>query len=490
MKPKSLFCLSITVLLLTLLVPSEIVAQTKTEATSPTIVIYIDPPISAREVNETGEEFTVAIKVANVEYLYSWRFDLEWNSDLLEVPDDPGTPGTVEGVSEESFLNKEGEFQTTFTSRPVGNDKVSVTCALKGVEVYNAPSGSGTLATVTFLVKAEGECPLHFNFTRLMRPTSDVDPTQIIFPHIAEDGYFKHPLPTVYMEPSSIMDSNLGPGSSFTINISVAGITDLYAWDFILYWDPDILSYTNVTEGPFLKSAGTTTFLPPEINQTSGSLHANCTLEGIVPGASGNGIIANVTFLVEAKGETYLSLTLPRFPLPDLDETVLVDSGKTQIRHATENCLFTNLLRDISVAKVEASTTEVNAGDSVTISVTVKNQGFKNETLIDVSVTTPSPPSPSYILIGTQTISSLEPDEETTLTFTWNTKNVDKGEYTIRAEASTVPEEIDTADNRLDMDGTIKVTSPEQLPTTLIIGGIIAIAVIAIVIFLYTRRKT
>ncbi|MDH5690689.1 MAG: cohesin domain-containing protein [Candidatus Bathyarchaeota archaeon] len=488
MNPKSLLWLSITALLIASLVPIESLALTKTETVSPTTVIYVDPPISAKEVNETGQEFTVAIKVANVHFLYSWRFDLEWDPNLLEVPDDPGTPGIVEGVSEGSFLNQEGEFDTIFTARSFSS-KISVTSQLKGVAAYDAPSGSGTLATVAFLLKAEGECLLHFNFTRLLI-FEGITPPPVEVPHVSEDGYFKYPLSILSVEPSSIMDSNLVPGSSFTVNITVARVTDLYAWDFFLNWDPALLNATNVTEGPFLKSAGTTAFRPPEINQTEGYLHANCTLTEGAPGASDNGTIATITFLVEAKGQTYLSLTLPRPPLPDIDETLLFDSEKASIRHATENCLFMNLLRDIAVTKIEASPTTVKAGDSVTINVTVKNWGFIDETLIAVSVTTPCPPSPGYVLIGTQTILSLEPDQETTLTFIWNTKNVDTGEYTIRAEASTVPEEIDTADNVLDMDGTVKVTSPEQLPTTLIIAVIIAIAVIAMAIFLYTRRKS
>lgn len=487
MKPKSLFWLSLIVLLIALLVPSGSQALTKMEKVSPATVIYVDPPISAKGVDETGQEFTVAIKVANVEYLYSCRFDLEWDTNLLEVPDDPSTLGIVEGVSEGSFLNQEGKFKTTFTTRAyVG--KVSTTCVLKGVEASEAPSGSGTIAFVTFLVKAEGECPLHFNFTRLLA-FEGITPPPVEIAHTREDGYFKHPLPILYVEPSSIMDAELGPGSNFTINITVSRVTDLYGWDFFLYWNRAYLSAINVTEGPFLESAGTTVFLPPEINQTGGYLHANCTLEGLVPGASGSGTIATITFLVVAKGQTYISLTSPRLPLPDLDKTVLVDSEKASIHHATENCFFTNLLREISVTDVKASPSTVEVGDSVTINVTVINRGYKNETSIDVSVTTPSPPSPSFNRIGTKTIPSLEPDQEITLTFIWNTKGVGKGEYAVRAEAEIVPEEVDITDNVLDMEGTVKVTSPEQFPTTLIIAVIIAIAVIGIAILLYTRRK-
>jgi hypothetical protein len=454
-------------------------------------VIYVDPSVSAKEVTEVDQEFTVTIGIAHVEFLYSWRFDLEWNSSLLEIPDDPGTSGIVEGVNEGSFLSKEGEFQTTFVPR-LFDGRVSATCALKGVDVKDAPSGSGALATITFKVKTEGECPLHFSFTRLTRPTSDIDPTLIIIPHSAEDGYFKYPLPVLYIEPSSIMDAGLGSGSNFTINIKISKIADLYAWNLMLYWNPAILEVKNVTEGPFLKSEGTTVFSPPEIDQTGGNLNANCSLVGLVSGVGGAGIIANITFQVKTKGQTRISLTLSRPPLPDLDKSVLVDTKENPIRHATANGVFSNLLRNIAVTKIEISSPAVKVGDSITVNVTVKNEGFRNESSIDISVTTPSPPSPSYVIIGTTTIPNLEPDQETTLPFTWNTEDLDKGEYAIRAEASIVPEETDIEDNILELEGTVEVTADavSEIPTTLIIGAIIAIAVVAIAIFLYIRRRS
>jgi hypothetical protein len=493
MKPKSLLWSFIIILFTVMLVSSSVLILTKGDSASPATVIYVDPPISAKDVTAIDQEFTVSIRIAQVQFLYGWRFDLEWNSSLLEIPDDPETFGIVEGVSEGPFLNKEGEFQTTWIPRLFADDgRVSVTCALQSVAVDDAPSGSGTLATVTFKVKVEGECPLHFSFTWLARPTSDVDPTLIPISHSAEDGYFKYPLPILYVEPSSIMDAGLGLGSNLTINIKVSQITDLYAWNLTLYWNPAILEAKNVTEGPFLKSAGTTVFSPPEINQTGGYLNANCSLVDLVPGANGTGTIANITFQVKAKGQSRISLTLTRPPLPDLDESVLVDGKKSPILHATANSIFSNLLRDIAVTKITVSSPTVKVGDSITVNATVKNEGFKNETSIAVSVTTPSPPSPSYVPIGTTTIPSLEPGQETTLSFTWNTENIDKGEYTIRAEASTVPEEIDIEDNILDMEGTVEVTSDAvtEIPTTLIIGAVIAIAVVALAVFLYIRRRS
>jgi len=235
MRPKILPWTFIIVFFTVLLVLSSVLILTKGASASPATVIFMDPPLSPKGVTAIDQEFTVAIKIAQVEFLHSWRIDLEWNSSLLEIPDNPETLGIVEGLSEGTFLDKDGEFQTAFVPR-LFDGRVSVTCSLLGVAVNQLPTGSGTLATVTFRVKAEGGCPLNFSFTRLTRPTSDVDPTLIIISHTAEGGYFQYPIPILYVEPSSIMDAGLGIGSNFTINIRVAQIIDLYAWNITLYW--------------------------------------------------------------------------------------------------------------------------------------------------------------------------------------------------------------------------------------------------------------
>lgn len=480
MKSKSLLSLSTIMLIIFSL------TLTSTVTASSTTKIYVNPPLSGKEISQVGQEFSVTIDVANVEFLYAWKFSLEWNPDLLEVPDDPATPGTIEGFSEGSFLNQEKSLETRLTAKP-GLGKLTATCTLIGVASGDAPSGSGTLATVTFLAKAEGGCPLHLSDTRLTKFEGAI-PQPVSIPHTSEDGYFKYPLPKLYVEPLSIMDSTLVPGSNFTVDIKAVGIGEgqekerfLKAWEFFFSWDPNLLDATNIVEGSFLNQNGTqpTDFLS-EIDQTEGYVHANCTLVGSVLGASGDGTIVTVTFQVEAAGETSLNL----------DKTKLVDIENAPIIHTAQDGYFHNEICDIVITKVEAFPTKVKAGDYVTINVTVKNRSIATETLIDISVTTPSPPSTTYVLIGTKAISSLSPDQEINLMFSWNTKKVVKGEYTIRAQASFAPGETDTENNALDIEDAILVTtSPKQLSTLLIIGAIIVVAIIATAMLLYNKKS-
>lgn len=443
---------------------------------SPTTTLYVDPPISAKEVTSIGQEFHVRIRVSDVDYLYGWQLKLQWNPNLLNAV----------SLEEGSFLKDVGETRLGPQPpiSPINNTLglISAVNTLLGVEPFDAPSGTGTLLIITFQVKAKGECRLRLSEDELYTFTDPTNPGQPVeIKHDKEHGYFKFPLPILYVEPSSILNSSLVSGFNFTININIAKVTNLTSWQFSLEWDSDLLNATSVTEGSFLSQNGTheTTFLQ-EINQTEGYVRANSTLVNPSYAVSGNGTIATITFLVEAIGDT--SLLLP------LDEARLLDNKNATIHFATDHGFFSNALRDIAVTKVEASSTTVKAGDSVTIKVTVKNEGIATETSVEVSVTTPSPPSPTHNLIGTGSIPSLEVGQEKTLNFTWNTKKNDKGDYRVLANATAVPGEVDREDNVGYVD--VEVTSPGEFPTMLIVAVILAVVVIGVGIFLYIRRKS
>jgi glucose dehydrogenase len=110
---------------------------------------------------------------------------------------------------------------------------------------------------------------------------------------------------------------------------------------------------------------------------------------------------------------------------------------------------------DVAITSVIPSKTEVYSGQIVNITVVAKNEGTFNETF-DIRAFYDS------TLIGTQTVTDLPQDEEKTLTFSWNTTYVPGGDYTISANTTIVPGEIDTADNAF-VDGTIRITSPVRI---------------------------
>jgi len=116
-------------------------------------------------------------------------------------------------------------------------------------------------------------------------------------------------------------------------------------------------------------------------------------------------------------------------------------------------------VHDVAVINITPSRASTYVGNIVNITVVAKNEGTVTENItltamfenITLGITG---------TIGTQMILNLDPEENSTLTFEWNTTDVQPSvSYTIKAEASTVPGETDTADNTLT-DGTVEVKYP------------------------------
>jgi len=112
--------------------------------------------------------------------------------------------------------------------------------------------------------------------------------------------------------------------------------------------------------------------------------------------------------------------------------------------------LSSSIDRDVAVVSVALSTTEVYVGDVVNITVVVQNSG----TLIETFNVTVFYDNSS---METQDVIGLVGGTQKNLKFSWNTTGVQPCfDYTVKAEASVVPDEIETANN-VYIDGTVKV---------------------------------
>ena len=159
----------------------------------------------------------------------------------------------------------------------------------------------------------------------------------------------------------------------------------------------------------------------------------------------------------------------------DIDDNTYID-GTVTVRP----------VRDVAVVGVTPSVTELNVGQVVNITVTVRNEGNVTENF-DVTLYYDD------TIIGTETVTGLEPGAEKTLIFSWDTSGVPVGEYVIKAVASMVPGETDIDDN-VYVDGTVIVKSPPVyvFPRELALLGIIVAAVIVLTILaalLHRRRR-
>ena len=99
-------------------------------------------------------------------------------------------------------------------------------------------------------------------------------------------------------------------GHAVGVDINIAGITDLAAWQFSLNFNPAVLQVTGGTEGPFLQQAGSTFFDPGSFDNGAGTISfAFDSLFGSGPGASGSGTLAHYDFNAVTTGGAAFSFS-------------------------------------------------------------------------------------------------------------------------------------------------------------------------------------
>jgi len=98
---------------------------------------------------------------------------------------------------------------------------------------------------------------------------------------------------------------------TFNINITITDVTQLTGWEIRLYYKNTLLNCTAFTEGPFLKSGGSTfkvLDILNDFNSTHGRILAACSLLGLGVSVNGSGVVATADFEALAQGETPLDL--------------------------------------------------------------------------------------------------------------------------------------------------------------------------------------
>ena len=100
-------------------------------------------------------------------------------------------------------------------------------------------------------------------------------------------------------------------GSQFNVGVTVTDVANLGSFEFILRYDPAIVTYQAVQTGPFLGSTGRQVLCPaPIVDLEAGTVRFGCGSIGIMPGASGSGLLAQITFTAIAEGTSALDLTM------------------------------------------------------------------------------------------------------------------------------------------------------------------------------------
>lgn len=124
-------------------------------------------------------------------------------------------------------------------------------------------------------------------------------------------------------------------GSTLDIGVLIAGVADLYAYNFSLTFDASLLQVTSIDTGSFLATGGTTTGDTGTVDNTAGTISfAYNSLIGAIPGVSGNGTLLTVhlsaigtgtsplTFV--AADTTFLDSNLATITVQTVDSSVQV----------------------------------------------------------------------------------------------------------------------------------------------------------------------
>ncbi len=128
----------------------------------------------------------------------------------------------------------------------------------------------------------------------------------------------------------SIQPSNLTVplGQNVSLNVNALSVTDVYALQFDLTFNPGLLSATGITEGSFLTAGGATSFVPGSIDNIGGTVSFTAdTLVGAMPGVNGNGTLATLQFKALSAGTSPITIS----------NVILLNSGLSIVTAATAN---------------------------------------------------------------------------------------------------------------------------------------------------------
>ena len=238
-------------------------------------------------------------------------------------------------------------------------------------------------------------------------------------------------------------------GQNFTITIMVANVEDLYGWDVKLHYNTSVIQCTEAFYPPdHVFARQPFVGVIPIIDNTLGYVQFGCSLMDEVPRFNGTGKLCTFAFNGASIGDSGLVFSKPygeytflfNFDL-EVIPALLVD-GIVEV-------YLPPVIRDVAISYVSPSATQVYTGWTVNITAVAVNKGDVNENFTITAYYNNSP-------IEAQTVTDLAPEENITLTFSWNTVGVTPANYTIKAEASIIPEEINTGNN-IFVDGEVRI---------------------------------
>lgn len=369
--------------------------------------LSLNPPETKNSGLSVGSIFTVDLVITEAVNLYGWQVNMTFNPAVLNA--------TL--VLEGPFLKDDWSFNTVWPDPVVDNTVgwVFASCSIAPPYPDDGAYYDGTLASITFMVRADGKGTL-LEFV----PDSTLLNTVIsgvvvpITDFTTENGSFDNRPVGQNTAPVAILEVDaLDANKRGEVVFDASSSNDPDAWLVSYHWD-----YGDGTTEIYVRE-------PMGIgNFTTKAVHV---------------FRQNGTFTVTM--------------------TVKDNDNETDVATTQATVLF-----DLAVLNVESPYILVMPGVPVAVDVTVANNGdfyeafnvtaYYNDTLIERRL-----------------IAGMAPKTPQTLTYNWNTTGLELGEYTLKANVTILKEETNTTNNEY-VDGSVTLASSNIVTFPLLVGGV------------------
>jgi Cohesin domain len=290
-----------------------------------------------------GQLLVASVAVQAAADLGAFQFDLDYDPTFLTL--DSATPAP--------FLGSSG--RSVACTQLSGSDHISIACVTQGQEPPPGVDGDGVLVDLLFTPVSGGTTNLVLANVILTTPGAVASSPATQGAAVTISGSTptpcagtcptntpsptNTPLPT----PPGVANVDLNPASAsvnvgdvFTLSVDAAATRNLAAFQFTLQLTGSNLALESAAPGPLLGSAGRAVFCPPAQSSLS-VVTFGCVTQGGIAGASGNGVLAVLTFRALSAGAatlTFASVSLAdplgqNLPSTSVGGTLLVNSGAT-----------------------------------------------------------------------------------------------------------------------------------------------------------------
>jgi hypothetical protein len=410
----------------------------------------------AAQVAAVGEQVNVSIVISNAVDLFVYQVFVSYSPETLSVL----------GVTEGNLLKRAGAYET-FCRAVFSNTGGLVQVANSLFRGAQPVTGGGEAFTITFTVNKPGGSALLVHDVA-MKNQFNIN----LEPIFTQNGTLS--TAAIEVTPNRIrptVSNDLSVNKTFNVNVTLAGtVSELYGYDLNVTYNIGILQATAATLLPLMGTPNTNLTL---IDNSGGTVRLSLECTSPAPSTNVTGTLATIAFKVLSLGDTNIEIS---------ENSTVVDINGNGVFPLLGSASFKNQYanRNIGIVSSTLSSYEADAGDNLTDTIIMRNDGSTNETY-EVIVHAYGPQSNITTLVAGPSTFTIGSNTTDTITMTLETTGM-SGNYTLQAFIYYLPEETTYQDNTYTVLKELQVqAAPEE---SSLYGTTFYVAVAAIVILI------